>query len=77
MIKDGEKLGNENGSSGTPLMRQYGEIKSKYPENTLAVFVQPPSLEELEKRLLERSTESKEKIQTSVNQVFNAVQNAN
>ena len=39
------------------------KIKSKYPENTLAVFVQPPSLEELEKRLLERSTESKEKIQ--------------
>ena len=38
-------------------------VKEQYPEETLAVFVQPPSLEELEKRLRERKTETEEKIQ--------------
>ena len=38
-------------------------IKSKYPKQTLAIFVQPPSLEELEKRLRNRGTESEAKIQ--------------
>lgn len=38
-------------------------IKSEYPDETLAVFVQPPSLEELEKRLRQRATDSEEKIQ--------------
>ena len=38
-------------------------IKEQYPEETLAVFVQPPSLEELEKRLRQRKTETEEKIQ--------------
>lgn len=37
-------------------------IKSQYPEQTLAVFVKPPSIEELEKRLRYRQTESDEKI---------------
>lgn len=37
-------------------------IKSQYPDETLAVFIQPPSLEELEKRLRERATESEDKI---------------
>ena len=38
-------------------------VKEQYPEETLAVFVQPPSLEELEKRLRQRNTETEEKIQ--------------
>ena len=33
-------------------------IKSQYPEQTLAIFIQAPSLEVLEKRLLNRGTES-------------------
>ena len=37
-------------------------IKRKYPEETLAVFVKPPSIDELKIRLKKRSTESDEKI---------------
>jgi guanylate kinase len=37
-------------------------IKSKFPEETLAVFVKPPSVDELKRRLKERSTETDEKI---------------
>ena len=37
--------------------------KAQYPKNTLAIFVQPPSLEELENRLRSRGTETEEKIQ--------------
>jgi guanylate kinase len=37
-------------------------IKSKFPQETLAVFVKPPSVDELKRRLKERSTESDDKI---------------
>ncbi|WP_432222518.1 guanylate kinase [Flavobacterium sp. TMP13] len=37
-------------------------IKSKYPDETLAVFVKPPSIDELKIRLKKRSTESDDKI---------------
>ena len=37
-------------------------IKKKYPEETLAVFVKPPSVDELKIRLKKRSTESEDKI---------------
>lgn len=37
-------------------------IKKKFPEQTLAVFVKPPSVDELKRRLKERSTETDEKI---------------
>ena len=37
-------------------------IKEKYPEQTLAVFVQAPSIEEMELRLRNRKTDSEEKI---------------
>ena len=37
-------------------------IKHKFPQETLAVFVKPPSVDELKRRLKERSTESDEKI---------------
>jgi guanylate kinase len=37
-------------------------IKHKFPEETLAVFVKPPSVDELKIRLKKRSTESEDKI---------------
>lgn len=37
-------------------------IKHKFPEETLAVFVKPPSIDELKRRLKLRSTESEDKI---------------
>ena len=37
-------------------------IKKQFPEDTLAIFVQPPSKKELEKRLRGRATETDEKI---------------
>ena len=37
-------------------------IKKKFPEQTLAVFVKPPSIDELKIRLKKRSTESEDKI---------------
>lgn len=37
-------------------------LKKQFPENSLSVFIKPPSYEELEKRLTLRSSESKEKI---------------
>lgn len=37
-------------------------IKSQFPEETLAIFVQPPSLEEMERRLRGRQTDTEEKI---------------
>jgi len=41
-------------------------IKKKYPSKTLAVFVKPPSVEELKIRLKKRETESEEKINMRV-----------
>jgi len=37
-------------------------IKKKFPDETLAVFVKPPSIDELKIRLKKRSTESDDKI---------------
>ncbi|REE83428.1 guanylate kinase [Lutibacter oceani] len=41
-------------------------IKKKFPKNTLAIFVQPPSIEEMERRLRNRKTDSEEKIKERV-----------
>jgi guanylate kinase len=38
-------------------------LRQQYPERTLTVFIAPPSLEELEKRLRGRGTDSEEAIQ--------------
>lgn len=38
------------------------KIKEQFPKQTLAIFVSPPSVEELERRLRYRQTESDEKI---------------
>ncbi len=37
-------------------------IKHKFPAETLAVFVKPPSVDEIKRRLKERSTENEDKI---------------
>ncbi|MCF4100723.1 guanylate kinase [Gillisia sp. M10.2A] len=42
------------------------DIKNIYPEKTLAVFVKPPSIEELKIRLKKRKTESEDKISMRV-----------
>lgn len=42
------------------------DIKKIYPERTLAVFVQPPSIEELKIRLKKRKTETEERINMRV-----------
>jgi guanylate kinase len=42
------------------------DIKKMYPELTLAVFVKPPSIEELKIRLKKRKTESDERINMRV-----------
>ena len=42
------------------------DIKNIYPEKTLAVFVKPPSIEELKIRLKKRQTESSDKINMRV-----------
>ncbi|MFD0977379.1 guanylate kinase [Salinimicrobium gaetbulicola] len=42
------------------------DIKNIYPEKTLAVFVKPPSIEELKIRLKKRQTESPDKINMRV-----------
>ncbi|WP_136467796.1 guanylate kinase [Flagellimonas onchidii] len=41
-------------------------IKKKFPEETLAVFVKPPSVDELKIRLKKRSTENEDKINMRV-----------
>ncbi|MDX2443316.1 MAG: guanylate kinase [Bacteroidales bacterium] len=41
-------------------------IKQSYPKKTLAMFIQPPSIEELKKRLLNRSTDTLKNIEKRV-----------
>ncbi len=41
-------------------------IKKQFPTQTLAIFVQPPSIEEMERRLRNRKTDSEEKIKERV-----------
>jgi guanylate kinase len=41
-------------------------IKKFYDSDALAIFVQPPSIDELRKRLVSRSTETEEKIQMRI-----------
>ena len=41
-------------------------IKRKFPEETIAIFVKPPSIDELKIRLKKRKTESEDKINMRV-----------
>ena len=38
------------------------QLKKKYPNNTLTVFILPPSIEDLKVRLINRGTDSQEVI---------------
>jgi guanylate kinase len=42
-------------------------VKQQYPNDTLTIFVQPPSVEELKKRLEGRGTETPQNIATRLN----------
>ena len=41
-------------------------IKNSYPKETLAIFVQPPSVKELRERLYKRSTDSRQNIEKRI-----------
>ncbi|HAN17228.1 MAG: guanylate kinase [Bacteroidetes bacterium GWC2_33_15] len=41
-------------------------IKKKYPDQALSIFIMPPGIDELEKRLRLRSTDSNEDIETRI-----------
>jgi len=42
-------------------------VKQQYPESLLTIFIEPPSIEELKKRLESRGTETAESLQARVN----------
>ncbi|HET9826506.1 MAG TPA: guanylate kinase [Chitinophagaceae bacterium] len=42
-------------------------IEQQYPQNSLTIFVEPPSLNELKNRLLSRGTETDESLQARIN----------
>jgi guanylate kinase len=42
-------------------------VKQQYPNTTLTLFIEPPSVEELKKRLQSRGTETAESLQTRIN----------
>lgn len=52
-------------------------IKQQFGKDALAVFVQPPSVEELERRLRHRSTESEESLQKRVGKAAEELEFAN
>jgi guanylate kinase len=41
-------------------------VQNQFPETTLSLFIQPPSVDELKKRLTSRGTESEESLQARV-----------
>ncbi len=41
-------------------------LKNKFGTNAIAIFIMPPSVEELEKRLLKRATDAPEKIRMRI-----------
>ena len=42
-------------------------VQQQYPGSTLSIFIEPPSVEELQRRLISRGTESKEALQARIN----------
>lgn len=52
-------------------------LKKYFGENALSVFVQPPSIEVLEKRLRSRNTESEESLQKRVSKATSELSKAN
>jgi guanylate kinase len=49
-------------------------LKHKYPEQTLSVFVKPPSFQSLVERLLKRKTESPEQMQKRIQKAMDEMQ---
>ncbi len=42
-------------------------VQQQYPENTLSIFIEPPSVDELKRRLQSRGTETEETLNVRVN----------
>lgn len=42
-------------------------VQQQYPENTISLFIEPPSVEELKKRLISRGTENEDSLNARVN----------
>lgn len=51
-------------------------IKKQFPEQTLSIFIMPPSVEELRNRLVKRSTETAEKIEMRVTKAAKELESA-
>jgi guanylate kinase len=49
-------------------------LKHKYPEQTLSIFVKPPSFQSLVERLLKRKTESSEQMQKRIQKAMDEMQ---
>jgi len=52
-------------------------LKKKFGTKSIALFIMPPSVEELENRLIKRGTERSEKIRTRVNKALEEIKLAN
>jgi guanylate kinase len=63
-----QRIWNEN---KTPLLdidvKGAIHVQQQYPENTLALFIDPPSIEELKKRLASRGTDDEDSLNARVN----------
>jgi guanylate kinase len=42
-------------------------VQQQFPEKTLSIFIEPPSIEELKSRLQRRGTETKESLEARIN----------
>jgi guanylate kinase len=42
-------------------------VEQQFPETTLSIFIEPPSVDELKRRLLSRGTENEESLNARVN----------
>src|SRR3982751_1304256 len=42
-------------------------VQQQFPDTTLSLFIEPPSVDELKRRLMSRGTETKESLNTRVN----------
>ena len=49
-------------------------IKKQFPDNSLSIFVQPPSIDVLKKRLINRKTETAEKIKMRIDKAASELQ---
>lgn len=52
-------------------------IKKMYAEKAIAIFIKPPSIKELKRRLIERSTDSDEVIEQRINKAEEELEYAN